>query len=89
MRAPVLVDLLLEMNVLNPKDYERRVDILAADINNEVLAQWFARSTKYVIQNMDELTKRSHRPIPKEWLNATGIHGTPHPFTDVDPEDGR
>lgn len=87
MRAPVLVDLLLEMNVLNPKDYERRVDILAADINNEVLAQWFARSTKYVIQNMDELTKRSHRPIPKEWLNATGIHGTPHPFTDVDPED--
>lgn len=87
MRAPVLVDLLLEMNVLNPRDYERRVDILAADINNEVLAQWFTRSTKYVIQNMDELTKRSHRPVPKEWLNATGIHGTPHPFTDVDPED--
>lgn len=87
MRATALVEMLLEMNVLNPGDFERKVDILAADINDQTLAQWFSRTVKYVFQNMDELTKRSHRPVPKEWLNMRGVHGTAHPFVSTDLED--
>lgn len=87
MSAQALTDLLLEANILNPKDYERRVDILAADINDERMAAWFTRTVKFMIQNMDQLTTRSYRPEPKPRYNITGVHGTSNPFVEVDPED--
>lgn len=55
MRAPILVDLLLELNVINVHDIDREMNQLAAGVYDPRAAGWFKRVARYFIINIDQL----------------------------------
>lgn len=55
MNAALLVDLLLELNVLNPQDLKREVVRMAAHVSEPRARQWFKRMVAYWLINIDKL----------------------------------
>lgn len=55
MRAPILVDLLLELNVINVKDIDREMNQLAAGVSDPRAASWMKRVARYFVINVEQL----------------------------------
>lgn len=55
MNAALLVDLLLELNVLNPQDLKREVMRLAGHVAEPRAQKWFRRVVTYWLINIDKL----------------------------------
>lgn len=55
MRAPILVDLLLELNVINVKDIDREMNQLAAGVYDPRAAAWLKRVARYFLINIEQL----------------------------------
>lgn len=66
MKARILANLLLEMNILNTKDVVREIDRIAARVYDPRAKAWVKRVAKYFILNIDELMDREAtlRPEP-------------------------
>lgn len=89
-QAHFLVELLLEMNILNTRDYQRQVRKLASDIHAPEASAWFEKAAGYFIQNMDHLAADQERPgvlpseyAPEPWSRPSKMttrRGTEHPF---------
>lgn len=55
MRAPILVDLLLELNVINVKDIDREMNQLAAGVYDPRAVAWMKRVARYFVINIEQL----------------------------------
>lgn len=69
------LDPLFEMDILNPKEIERRVAILAAEINDPRAAIWFRNAMSYFASNMDVLANATHRPEMKPRVTTGTVRG--------------
>lgn len=81
MKADVLVNLLLELNVLNVQDIDRELKILAASIDDPRAQKWFMRVGRHFIVNIDQLLSQPYRAKAE----PRGHHGSKYNY---DPKGG-
>lgn len=81
-----LVSLLLEMNVINREDAERRIRILAARLHDPRAARWFLNAGRHAVNNFDQIVDQPYNPEPKQWWAQAGYKENNTPFGPADPE---